>query len=284
MGIFSGRPLPPAGADPTSPHQMQEPERQSAAAFGADVDLTWVGVVGRGRLGTTLAPALRMAGYRVDGPARRGEVPNGNVLLLCVPDDAIADCARTVAGAAPLVGHTSGATPLTALEPAARAGAQLFGLHPLQTVAEAGASLHGCACAVAGSTEPALAEAERIARNLGMRPFTLRDDQRAAYHAAASIASNYLVTLQAAAATLAERAGIDELDDGALFGPLVRTTVENWISLGPADALTGPIVRGDEGTVRAQREAISELAPELVPVFDALADRTRALAAEGAVA
>ena len=144
-----------------------------------------------------------------------------------------------------------------------------------------GASLRGCACAVAGSSEPALAEAGRIARNLSMRPFSLRDDQRAAYHAAASIASNYLITLQAAAGTLAERAGIDELDAGALFGPLVRTTVENWISLGSADALTGPIARGDEGTVSAQREAVAEVAPELVTMFDALADRTRALAAEG---
>ena len=263
---------------------MQEPQRQSAAAFAPDVDLTWVGVVGRGRLGRTLVDALRRAGYRVDPPAGRGEVPAGNTIILCVPDDEIADCAATVAGAAPLVGHTSGATPLSALEPAAEAGAQLFGLHPLQTVTEAGASLHGCACAVAGSTEPALAEAARIARNLGMRPFPLRDEQRAAYHAAASIASNYLVTLQAAAGTLAERAGIDELGAGALFGPLVRATVENWISLGPAGALTGPIARGDEGTVQAQRDAVAERAPELLPMFDALADRTRALASEGVVA
>src|SRR5207248_2016416 len=158
-----------------------------------------------------------------------------------------------------------GARPLTAPAPAATAGAQLFGLHPLQTVAEAGASLHGCACAVAGSTEPALAEAERIARNLGMRPFTLRDDQRPAYHAAASIASNYLVTLQAAAATLAERAGIDELDAGALFGPLVRTTVENWISLGPADALTMGFFH--DGHLSLMRGARAECGVVVVSLF-----------------
>jgi predicted short-subunit dehydrogenase-like oxidoreductase (DUF2520 family) len=108
-----------------------------------------------------------------------------------------------------------------------------------------------------------------------MSPFEVRDDQRAAYHAAASIASNYLVTLEWMARTLADRAGIEPP-----LAPLVRQTVANWAELGPQAALTGPIARGDEATVAAQRDAIAAAAPELLAAFDTLAERTRALAAE----
>jgi predicted short-subunit dehydrogenase-like oxidoreductase (DUF2520 family) len=241
--------------------------------------LTRVAVVGRGRLGTTMAAALRDAGYDSGEPAGRGEAPEADAIVLCVPDAEIASAAEAVAGGAPLVGHTSGATPLTALEPARRAGAELFGLHPLQTfAAEGGARLSGCGCAVAGSTPAALAAAERIAADLGMAPFRVEDAQRAAYHAAASISSNFLVTLQAEAEALAKSAGIDGFDARRMLGPLVRTSVENWIELGPRQALTGPISRGDHETVRAQRAAIAERRPELTPAFDALVERTEALA------
>ena len=230
-----------------------------------------VGIVGRGRVGQALARALRDAGYVVGEPAGRGEVPAGEAILLCVPDAEIPAAASAVSGAAAWVGHTSGATPLSAL---GAAGGVAFGLHPLQTIAGPGADLHGCGCAVAGSTPGALALARSIAERLGMLPFEVRDDQRAAYHAAASIASNYLVTLEWAASELAARAGLD-----APFGPLVRTTLENVLALGPRAALTGPIARGDEATVAAQRDAVAVATPELLALFDALADRTRALAA-----
>ena len=230
-----------------------------------------VGVVGRGRAGRALSAALRDAGYQVDGPAGRGEVPRGEAILLCVPDGEIASAAAAVAGAARFVGHTSGATPLSALD---GAGAEAFGLHPLQTITGAGADQRGCGAAVAGSSPAALALAKALAGRLGMTPFEVRDDQRAAYHAAASIASNYLVALEWAAEELAARAGV-----AAPFAPLVRTTVENWAALGARAALTGPIARGDEATVAAQRDAVAAMAPELRPLFDALADRTRALAA-----
>src|SRR5436305_1511152 len=116
-----------------------------------------LGVVGRGRVGTALAAAFRDAGLDVDGPAGRGEVPAGcDAILLCVPDSAIPEAAAAVAGAAPLVGHTSGATRLAALAPA---GVEAFGLHPLQTITGPGTSLAGCGCAVAGSTAAAYAAA-----------------------------------------------------------------------------------------------------------------------------
>ena len=206
--------------------------------------------------------------------------------MLCVPDGEIAAAAEAVAGVAPLVGHTSGATPLAALEPAERAGAAVFALHPLQTF-PAGSGperFAGAGCAVAGSTPAALAAARGLAGRLGLTAFELPDEGRAAYHAAASIASNFLVTLEAAAERVAAGAGIDPAEARALLAPLVRSTVENWAALGPERALTGPIARGDEQTVARQRAAVAAAAPELLDLFDTLAERTRALAATGAPA
>ena len=240
-----------------------------------------LGIVGQGRLGTALAAALSDAGHDVDGPAGRGQVPAGEVILLCVPDSEIPAAAETVAGSAALVGHTSGATPLAALRPAARGGAHVFGFHPLQTFAGGTTTpdLRGVGCAIAGSTPDALATARELAESLGMVPFELPDHKRAAYHAAASVASNFLVTLQAMAEEVARDAGIEPARARQLLAPLVRRTVDNWVELGPEAALTGPVARGDEETVRAQRRAISAASPQLLPLFDALVERTRAIAA-----
>src|SRR4051794_39569929 len=233
-------------------------------------DATAIAVVGAGRMGRAMAASLAEAGYDAGEPRRRGEVPEGaDAILLCVPDSEIAAAAEAVAGAAPLVGHTSGATPLSALEPA---GAEAFGLHPLQTFS-AGAGpgqFRGAGCAVAGSTPRALRAATAIARRLGMTPFEIDDEGRAAYHAAASIASNFLVTLQAAAERVAADAGLDPVEARALLAPLVRQTVENWAERGPERALTGPVARGDEATVQAQRAAVQQAAPELLDLFDEL--------------
>lgn len=240
-----------------------------------------LGVVGNGRLGAALSAAFRDAGYEVDGPVGRGEIPRGEVILLCVPDSQIAVAADTVAGSAPLIGHTSGATPLGALRPAAR-GAHVFGLHPLQTFAGNGAApdLRGIGCAIAGSTPEALAGARQLAEDLGMQPFELPDHKRAAYHAAASVASNFLVTLQAMAEEVAADAGLEGPDARRLLAPLVRRTVENWVELGPRAALTGPVARGDRATVAAQRHAVEAASPQLLTLFDALVERTEVLAGE----
>ena len=234
-----------------------------------------IGVVGRGRVGGAMARALRDAGHRVDGPAGRGEVPDGDAVLLCVPDSEIPAAARAVAGSAAFVGHTSGATRLSALD---GAGAAAFGLHPLQTIAGRDADLRGCGCATAGTTPEAAAFARRLALDLGMEPVEIADGDRAAYHAAASIASNFLLTLEAAAESVAAGAGLDPAAARRLLGPLVRTTVDNWLALGPEGALTGPVARGDEPTVAAQRAAVADTAPGLLPLFDELVERTRLLA------
>jgi predicted short-subunit dehydrogenase-like oxidoreductase (DUF2520 family) len=220
-------------------------------------------VVGHGRLGTALADALRAAGTPVDGPLGRGASARGaDVVLLAVPDGEIANAAALIAPGA-LVGHCSGATTLA---PVRAAHPRAFSLHPLMTITTRGATFTGAHAAVAGSDADARATAEQLAHALGMTPFAVPDEDRAAYHAAASIASNFLITLEWAA----ERVGPGV--DRAALAPLVRATVENWVAEGPRAALTGPIARGDEATVTRQR------APELAALFDALADATRELA------
>jgi predicted short-subunit dehydrogenase-like oxidoreductase (DUF2520 family) len=231
-------------------------------------------IVGAGRLGRALAAALREAGIAVDGPLGRGaDGGAADVVLLCVPDDAIAAAAAAVAPrSGRLVGHCSGAGTLASLAPH-----EALSLHPLMTVpAEGPARLAGAYAAVAGTSERARAVATALAFRLGLTPVAVADQDRAAYHAAASIASNFLVTLEAAAERLAASAGVER----AALVPLVRATVENWAALGPRRALTGPLVRGDEATVRAQRDAIGERAPELLDLFDGMAAATRALARE----
>ena len=227
-------------------------------------------IVGAGRLGTALAAALRATGLAVEGPLGRGADPQGvDAVLLCVPDAEIAAAAAAVAPGVP-VGHCSGATGLGVL-----GGHEAFGLHPLMTVAHDGEPVFaGAGAAVAGSTPRALAIARELAARLGMRATTVADEDRAAYHAAASIASNFLVTLEGAAERLAGTAGVER----ELLAPLVRAAVENWARLGAEAALTGPIARGDEATVARQRAAVQERAPDLVALYDAMADATRALA------
>jgi predicted short-subunit dehydrogenase-like oxidoreductase (DUF2520 family) len=228
-----------------------------------------VAVVGAGRMGRAVAGALRAAGRTVDGPLGRGATATGaDVVLLAVPDQAIADAAAHVTPG-PFVGHLSGATTLGPL-----AGHRAFSLHPLMTVTADGAAFTGVPAAVAGADDEALAVARDLAEALGLVPFEVDDADRAAYHAAACIASNYLVTLEAVAEGLAATAGVSR---DALV-PLVRATVENWARLGPRDALTGPVARGDTATVAAQRAAVATRLPEAIGVFDALTQATRALA------
>lgn len=230
-----------------------------------------VAVVGRGRLGTALAAALAAAGYDVGGPHGRGaDGLDADLVLLCVPDAAIAVAAASIAPRdGLLVGHCSGATTLAPL-----ASHEAFSVHPLMTVPADGARFHGATAAVAGSTPAALTAAEELARRLGMVPVTVADDDRAAYHAAASIASNFLVALEDAAEQLAGTAGLSR----ERLVPIVRASVDSWARNGGARALTGPIARGDYATVARQRAAVAERAPEHLALFDTLADTTQALA------
>jgi predicted short-subunit dehydrogenase-like oxidoreductase (DUF2520 family) len=252
---------------------MRELERSSAD----DPSCPCLAIVGRGRVGTALVAALRgdeaggepKTSYNVRGPlGRRADGAGADAVLLCVPDHEIAAAASLIAPG-PMVGHCSGATGLDAVAPH-----EGFSLHPLMTVAGADAQFAHAGAAIAGSTPRARRFARLLAVALGMRPVEVAEADRAAYHAAASIASNFAVTLEAAAERLAQSAGVDR----ELLVPLVRATIENWAAMGPERALTGPVARGDHATVAAQRAAVAERAGDLLPLFDTLVQATRALA------
>ncbi len=250
---------------------MRELERDLPSDTPACRRLT---IIGRGRVGIALAAGLRSVPqpgsphFAVTGPLGRGADGAGaDAVLLCVPDTQIAAAAALVAPG-PLVGHCSGATGLGVLTPH-----EGFLLHPLMTVAGPGTEFGGAGAAVDGTTDRALALARALADALGLSAVRVAEQDRPAYHAAASIASNFLVTLEATAERVAGTAGVDR----ALLIPLVRATVENWAALGPKRALTGPVARGDEATVQRQRAALAERTPDLLPLFDALVEATRAL-------
>jgi predicted short-subunit dehydrogenase-like oxidoreductase (DUF2520 family) len=245
---------------------MWELERDSSSDTPA---YTRLAVVGRGRLGSALAVAFAQAGYTVLGPLGRGADGRGaDAVLLCVPDSEIGAAASLIV-AGPPVGHCSGATGLDALAPH-----EAFALHPLMTVTLDGARFAGAGAAIAGSSARALGVAAELAGALGMRTVEIADADRAAYHAAASIASNFLITLEAAAERLAATVGLDR----QLLVPLVRATVENWAAVGAERALTGPVARGDEATVARQRAAIAQRDAGLLALFDELVEATRRLA------
>jgi predicted short-subunit dehydrogenase-like oxidoreductase (DUF2520 family) len=214
-----------------------------------------VNVIGSGRVGSAIGARL---GER--GLAMGADDPD--VVLLCVPDTAIADVARELSSGRAWVGHVSGATPLAALKPHERR----FSLHPLQTFDRSGDSsqLDGAWAAISGETRAALAVARELAETLGLHPFELADDERTLYHAGAVFASNYLVTLQRAAVRLGVPA------EGLV--PLLRGTIDHGFEL------TGPIARGDWATVEAHKQAIREQRPELEHLYDTLADATVLLA------
>jgi predicted short-subunit dehydrogenase-like oxidoreductase (DUF2520 family) len=215
-------------------------------------------VIGCGRVGAAVAARLAARGVRLDDP-------RPSLVLLCVPDRAIAEAARTV-DVGPWVAHVSGATQLAALDPHVRR----FGMHPLQTfTSRRGAEqLDGAWAAVTAESDAARAAGFALAGLLGLRPFELDEAGRAAYHAGAAIASNYLVTLRRAAGALFAAAGAPP----EALEPLMRRTIENDFEL------TGPIDRGDWTTVSAHLEAIRELRPELEEAYLALAQLTAAQA------
>jgi predicted short-subunit dehydrogenase-like oxidoreductase (DUF2520 family) len=213
-----------------------------------------VNVIGAGRVGSAIAARLAERGLLADRD-------DPDLVVLCVPDSAIAEAAASVEPG-PWVAHVSGATPLLALDPHDRR----FGLHPLQTftLSRGPEQLDGAFAAVTSETEEAGERGFWLARTLGLEPFALAESARPLYHAGAAIASNYLVTLHRIAAELFRVAGAPP--EGLV--PLMRRTIDNDFEL------TGPIDRGDWVTVDAHRRAIRGVRPELEPLYDLLAEAT----------
>lgn len=263
-----------------------------------------VAIIGAGRVGNTLAIALQRVGYPVVACASRSissahrlaeRLPNcavaatpseaarpAQVVFLTVPDDAIETVAAEVAWAASHVAmHCSGGRPASILAPAAAAGARIAGFHPLQTFAdpELGAeSFPGSVVGIEADdvTWPLLVE---MAHALGASPLRVSEANRPLYHAASVLVSNGTVGLMAVGAELWRALGVERADAVRALLPLLQGTVRNIESLGLPAALTGPVSRGDAGTVRGHVEALSS-SPQLLALYRSLSSCLIELATE----
>jgi 2-amino-4-hydroxy-6-hydroxymethyldihydropteridine diphosphokinase len=267
-----------------------------------------VALVGAGRVATALGVLLERGGHRVqtafgrsaesrervernlpsvvfsDDPASAAR--NADLVVIGVPDDAIAPLVTTLARAGAfrpgqIVAHLSGSTSLGALQAAATTGARVMSLHPLQSFpdVETGlARLPGSGMAVTATNPDDVALGERIAHDVGAVPFVLDDEVKPLYHAGAVFAANYLVTVEAMAEGIMRAAGI--ADPLPLLRALAATSFDRTFDAGPAAALTGPAVRGDAGTVARNLEALGQRAPEAIEAYVALGRAAARLAAE----
>ncbi len=234
-----------------------------------------VRIIGGGKAGTSLAVALREVGWQVRGVLGRSDPPDAiasacadvDLVVIATPDSVISEVASAVAPSpSAVVCHMAGSLGLDVLGGHPRVAA----LHPLAALAggEVGARRlrSGCWFAVAG--DPLVGE---VVDALGGKAFEVADTHRAAYHAAAVVASNHLVALLGQAERIASGAGVPF---EALL-ELVRTTVDNVAELGPAAALTGPAARGDEATIARHLQALPN---DELAAYKALADQARRLA------
>ncbi len=267
-----------------------------------------ISIIGPGKVGTALGVLAAGAGWRVAAVAGRSPesaraaarqigsdvrvctpaeaAAAGGLVVLTVPDDAIAGlCAELAAARAfrenAVVAHCSGALASEVLWPAREAcGCRLASMHPLQTfptVEGAIVKLSGASFFIEGD-EPAAALLAQLAEDIGGQPVRIAAASKPLYHAAAVMACNNLATLLEAAARLGEAAGIDRRVLMTALKPLVRATVENIFVMGPAGALTGPIERGDADTVKRHLSAMGGCDGDLREAYRALGRLTAELA------
>jgi predicted short-subunit dehydrogenase-like oxidoreductase (DUF2520 family) len=233
-------------------------------AGGVEAPVT---IIGAGRMGAGLARALAAAGVPVKlaGRVRNpDDTRAAKLVLLATPDDAIGRLAAELAregdiGAGHVVLHLSGVLDRLALHALADTGAGLGSFHPLQSIAEPATAperLKGAYAGLEGDSR-ALDAGDHLAETLGMRAVRLAPGTKTVYHAGAVFASNFVVVLAAVAEELARRAGASPADAAALYLPLLQGTVAN-LTLGPVEALTGPVRRGDAATVRAHLAALDD--------------------------
>ncbi|MFF7878588.1 Rossmann-like and DUF2520 domain-containing protein [Streptomyces californicus] len=264
-----------------------------------------VGVVGAGRVGPALAASLQLAGHRPvavsgvsDASRRRAaallpDVPlaepaevlaRADLVLLTVPDDVLPTLVEGLAetGAVrpgQLLVHTSGRYGARVLDPALRAGALPLALHPAMTFTGTAVDvqrLAGCSFGVTAPEELRLA-AEALVIEMGGEPEWIAEESRPLYHAALALGANHLVTLVAQSMELLAKAGVSAPD--RMLGPLLGAALDNALRSGDA-ALTGPVARGDAGTVAAHIAELRAHAPQAVAGYVAMARTTadRALA------
>jgi len=225
-------------------------------------------IIGAGRAGGALARSLADAGWRVDGPLGRDADPatattGTRLLVLAVPDGAVAHLARSLTPGGAVVAHLAGALGLDVLAPHARVAA----IHPLVALAdpERGARrLRGAWFATAG--DPAATE---VVAALGGRSVAVADADRTTYHAAAAVAANHLVALLGQVERLARSIGVPL----EAYLDLARGSLQDVAEVGPAQALTGPVVRGDRETVARHLAALPDDERPLYAVVSAAAER-----------
>jgi predicted short-subunit dehydrogenase-like oxidoreductase (DUF2520 family) len=287
-----------------SSHDHPHPHEHSAAG-----EPPLIGIVGAGAVGSALGVALTRGGWPIAAVASRDavrrerfkELVGGTrafvevtplldeveLIILAVPDDAIASVAegiRLYAGQALI--HTSGALGAEILEPAMAAGTQIGSFHPLVAFADterAVEALHGATVAVEGDDQLVGLLAE-MAGVMGASAVRLAPGTKAAYHAAAVLAAGGFVALLDAIAELGRVAGLDEAGSLAIYGPLIEQTLGNARALGIRTALTGPLSRGDVGTLETHLATLAADAPDVLPLYRAAAEREIVLAeARGAL-
>jgi predicted short-subunit dehydrogenase-like oxidoreductase (DUF2520 family) len=207
-------------------------------------------------------------------------------IVIGVPDDVIRQSCEAIAsagavGAGRRVLHLSGAAPLDTLAAARDVGAGILSLHPLQSFPDVETGIErlpGSGVAVTAEREEDEAFGMSLARDAGGRPFPLRDEVKPLYHSAAVFAANYLVTVEGLAERVLRASGVE--DPLPLLEPLARTSFDRAFALGPGDALTGPVVRADVGTIGRNLAALAAAAPDLVRAYAALAAAAAAVAFE----
>lgn len=251
-----------------------------------------VGIIGAGTVGIALAARLNTRGYRVRAVYSRslssaqklavavGEcqvfhnsqdvADNADLVFLTTPDNAIGEVASTVKWhTGQSVVHCSGADSTDILQPAREAGAHVGSFHPLQTFAgiqQAIENIPGSTFAIEAE-EPLFAILKEMATALGGYWIELKAEEKVAYHAAAAIACNYLVTLVKSATDLWQSFGADAEQATRALMPLLKGTLHNIETVGIPQCLTGPIARGDTGTVRKHLAALQKVTPGLIPSY-----------------
>jgi len=258
-----------------------------------------VGIVGAGTVGTALAIRLSQKGYRVSAVASRttesarrlarrvqtalvcsdaqGVANVSDLVFVTTPDGVIPTVVSSVKwrkGQSVL--HCSGADSLDVLEPARKTGAQVGVFHPLQTFAsvdQAIANLTGSTFALEAD-EPLLGRLRQMATDLGGHWVALKAGDKVLYHAAAVMACNYVVTLVKLAGDLWATFGIPQAEATRALLPLLKGTLNNIENVGLPNCLTGPIARGDTGTIRKHLAALEQKAPHLLSTYRELGLQT----------
>lgn len=284
-------------------HEVQPSAHQHPHVDSGLEEWPVIGIVGAGAVGTALGVALSRAGWPVVAVASRdagrrerfrGLVPGTRgfaeatalldeveLVILAVPDDALPALAgglRLYSGQAMI--HTSGALGAEVLEPAMAAGTQVGAFHPLVAFADvelAVAALHGATVAIEGDDQLVVLLAS-MAEAIGASAVRLAPGTKAAYHAAAVLAAGGFIALLDAIAELGAVAGLDESGSLAIYGRLAEQTLANARALGIARALTGPMTRGDVGTLDRHLATLRVHAPDVLPLYVAAAGREVALA------